>query len=304
MFENTHNNHFNWYYDNILKLLRKSKDEFFSVTYGQIKNSNFNFHDSCIDACRIIDCKYSNYYLCISGGVDSQFMAKCFLNVNPNQTALIFNYSFNEEEVDDSKKFCISNNIKYKIIDFDVLKFWDNDLENWAVKYQCSSPQLNVYSKIADLIDEPLIFGSGETVLRRDENSNNFYLKEKETVLSLYKYQTINKKPGCFGFFQYTPEQIFSYLFEKEIQYLIDFGKVKKILGTQKIKSNVYKKYYNDIFFRKKKTGFENKINTCDYHRNHLKQIIFDYGVNKYFVNDLKNDMLNKQTSLWEFVSE
>jgi len=103
--------------------------------------------------------------VCLSGGIDSQTVVDTFLYAGVTPEVVIFNFldDHNIHDVSHAIKFCESRNITPRLIDFDVIRFLNNQLYDFATKYKISSPQFAVHlylvGKLKDLGYTSVIFG-------------------------------------------------------------------------------------------------------------------------------------------------
>lgn len=94
--------------------------------------------------------------LCFSGGVDSQAMLLAWIEAKLSFDTYIlrFNNQLNIQDYDHAINFCTMNNMPYKVIDFDILKFLSRDNYNLGIKYKSGSPHFNVHYKLVELLRE------------------------------------------------------------------------------------------------------------------------------------------------------
>lgn len=133
--------------------------------------------------------------ICFSGGIDSQTVIDTFLiaGVTPNVVVFKFIDDFNEPDVSLAIKFCESRNIVPHIIEFDVIRFLNNRLLEFATKYKISSPQFAVHLYLSGELQKlgytSAIFG-GNNLFRLQDGS--WYIPEKEELDWCYYSEQIN----------------------------------------------------------------------------------------------------------------
>jgi len=158
------------------------------------------------------------YHLMLSGGMDSQIMLWCWLNSGASFHPVSFKYkgateyedTLNKHDLVELEQF--SNNhaihIDYKY--FDIINFLENDLERYAVKYQCTSPQICAHMCMSEQLTEGTVIFSGNfardfgytyTILglkRYADNSNRsiipFFLLEDSELAGLLSSTLISSK--------------------------------------------------------------------------------------------------------------
>ena len=132
----------------------------------------------------------NNPAICFSGGIDSQTVIDSFLYAGKTPEVVIFQFNddLNIQDVDHAKGFCQTRNIVPKIIDFDIIRFLNNTLYDFAVNNRISSPQfathLFLVGKLKELGYTSAIFG-GNNLCQYDENT--WYTPAKEET-DWYKY--------------------------------------------------------------------------------------------------------------------
>lgn len=152
------------------------------------------------------------YVLMMSGGIDSQSMLHIWLESGKKfQTkSYVYNHIYNYHDV--SNLLTISNNLKFKF-DFeniDAFNFFENELKEYGIKYNCTSPQICLYIKMAEQIKEGTAIFAGNFI-------NNNGVTINYPIFGLHRYQMINNANIVPFFLTYTPELAYS-LQEKFIE--------------------------------------------------------------------------------------
>lgn len=108
------------------------------------------------------------YTLMVSGGIDSQTMLWLWIQSKVPFNAVSFRYLnadktgyLNDHDLVELKQFSEIHNIDVTYKDFDVIHFLENDLQQVAEKYQCTSPQICTHMKMSENIKEGTIIFSG-----------------------------------------------------------------------------------------------------------------------------------------------
>lgn len=106
------------------------------------------------------------YYLCASGGVDSQSMIWCWLNSGVPFTVVSFQYIhdgvlYNEHDLEQLEQFSLKYDIPVEYKYFDPIHFVETDLYSYATKYQCTSPQICTHMKMSEEITDGTVIFSG-----------------------------------------------------------------------------------------------------------------------------------------------
>ncbi len=300
----TLNNHFKFGYDKKWFDFRSNSDQKWSVEYGQCSKPIESFYTECLNTARIIQEQAGqNMTVLFSGGVDSEVVLQSFVlaGVPVTATILRFKNDLNIHDISYAIVACEKWGVKYRIIDLDIIKFWEERLFDYAEPTYCISPQLLSTMWLADQVDEYPILGSGECLLVKDYNESykpgespylhtEWYLYEKEKIAAWFRHFIVKRRNACPGFFQYTPEIMLSYLLDPFVQSLTNSEIVGK-LSTESSKLAIYQQHFK-LVDRPKYSGFE-KIQTQD---SEFRKILVDRfpGTNEIFkssVTELKNKM-------------
>jgi hypothetical protein len=142
--------------------------------------------------------RIKNPLLYLSGGLDSEFVAKTMVNANVKFTPVIFRWLNDDNQIiniDDilyAIDFCNNHKLTPIIRDINVEKLWTNpEFELLAKETNIESPQLNTYVYITELMAEEFpeathLFG-GEIRFR-----NITYADKQQTLMLMAKEPTAN----------------------------------------------------------------------------------------------------------------
>jgi len=153
------------------------------------------------------------YTLMLSGGIDSQAMlwAWHMSGHKFNTLSARYNHNLNDYDLKNIEEFSSLYHIPITFINFDLFGFLDNEYDNWATEYHCSSPQICVHMKIASLVDSGTRIFSGNYIV-------NSMVPIDYTQLGIKRYSEISNTSIVPFFFLATPE--LAYSFEKIVQQL------------------------------------------------------------------------------------
>jgi hypothetical protein len=146
------------------------------------------------------------YNLLASGGIDSQAMLYAWKKSNHSFNVYSFRYNetYNIHDIQTLPLFCEQEHIPYTIIDFDYFKFLKEEYDSIAHKYQCSSPQISMYIRMASFFDEGTCVYSGNFL-------DQFGATLSYAVLGLHRFsKTPEGKNTIPYFFLHTPELAYS----------------------------------------------------------------------------------------------
>jgi hypothetical protein len=248
---------------------RDSPDDKWFVRYGTCERRPLSFHDECLAAARTIrDSTALPIDVFFSGGIDSEVAMRSFLEAGiPIRVfCLKFANGLNSHDVEWAEKVCRKLGVSLKLVDLDILKFWENDGWDYATRTQCVSPQLLSTMWLADQTDGFCVLGSGENfIVKRVPNDyvsgESPYLRsvwdlfEKEKIAAWYRHFIVRGRDAAPGFFQYTPELMLSWFLDELGCNLWNdriFGKRNSVSSKQ----NFYRRHF-EIEERPKYTGFE-----------------------------------------------
>jgi hypothetical protein len=205
----------------------------------------------------------SPYTLMLSGGIDSQAMLWAWHKSEKEFRVLSarYNQNMNSHDLKTLEEFSLLYQIPITFLDFDVLDFLEKDYDRWANTYNCSSPQICTYMKIASLVT------SGTRVFSGNYIDGNIALSY--TILGLKRYAEITSTPIVPFFFLSTPELAYSFT---------------DIICNQASHNNYYEDYRNRVKCYNeggypviaqdiKYTGFEKVKDYYDQHCKHLVSI-------------------------------
>lgn len=107
------------------------------------------------------------YYLMVSGGADSQSMLWAWHCANVPFHAVSFKFvndlgeCLNSKDLIQLEEFAAKNNIAVDYREFNIINFLENELEEFAIRYQCTSPQLTAHMKMSEELVGGTVIYSG-----------------------------------------------------------------------------------------------------------------------------------------------
>ena len=162
--------------------------------------------------------KYDNLYVGLSGGIDSEFAAKCLLDRGIKFTPVIVDYYSNASEVWWAHKWCYDNKIEPDIIYFDITNFL-NQCSKYSIELNTS-----FISGIDSILEKYISDRNGHMIGPCGEPfAREFCLDDKfqtvsSTVLDFSTYDFTleshipDKHP--YGFLTFTPEMLYNCVLE------------------------------------------------------------------------------------------
>jgi hypothetical protein len=311
MFEYTHNNHFKFGYNgNNFYQQRESHDEKFTAQFGPIDRNCRSWKEANELAAKMIyDHKVGDIYILLSGGMDSEICLKSFLNQNLKVKAITlrFNDVTQGNEIEHVERIKSKYQIDHEYCEVSLLKFLESQaFYAIADNIRCVSPIIVTHLWLSDQIKGTPVMAQGEAYLKKEINHgyipgtspylpSNWHLYESERLCSIYRHFMLQNRPAIPGFFQYLPEQFFSFLTNNKIlQQLISNKSIGK-LGTRSSKNAMSKQYYSDVPMRDKLHGWESIQETHDVLRMKLAaRFPFNDDYYKIEVNELIKNLSGK----------
>lgn len=184
----------------------------FSVSFNA-SPSTMTFNEAADYTANLIASKFDNLHLCLSGGLDSEFVAKVLLRNNISFTPVIVSADFVNAENWYAFKFCNDNNITPLVLDFtgpekhiDLAK----QLIVYARQHSLPFDRALLVNIVADLLPTASILtGYGDPV-HVSSNYNEPVGEMVELTDHDYFLDTVygNAHPGAF--FSYTPELFYA----------------------------------------------------------------------------------------------
>jgi hypothetical protein len=282
----TEKNHFRFGYDGHHAYHgRTSPEQKFSFEYGRSSQRLTSWREANRLAAKSIRKNFDGpLWILFSGGTDSECVARAFWEADvPFRLATLrMEDGLNAHDLEHAFAFAQEISHPLELFDLNMREFWQSDLlYRYADPIQCVSPILVAHLWLADQVDGIPIIGQGECYLKKDIPADYvpgespylpspWRLIESERLCSLYRHFILNNRPAVPGFFQYLPEQIFTFLNDNPI--LSDLVQNKTIgkLGTRTSKNQMVRHFYPEINERQKFTGFENISELHDKLRAHL----------------------------------
>jgi hypothetical protein len=267
MLELSHNNHFKFGYDGRWFVDRETPEQTWSVGYGRCERPVRDWRWECIETARIIRTKTDkDLWVMFSGGIDSEVVVQAFLfaGIKVNAAITSFRNNLNRQDVRFAVKFCETHGVPYKLLHIDIEEFFESGAAlKTAERTRCVHPVLLHTMWAMDQVDGYPILGSGECYLVKrkppadaPDAAPTWEMTEKERIASWYRHLMVQNRPGCAGFFQYTPEIMLSFLKDPLVEDLCR-NRIEGHNDTMKLKPIVYRKYFL-LEPRTKFTGFEN----------------------------------------------
>lgn len=271
------NNWYSWSYGDLGAFSRQSGDLKFQTSFGKFKGEVRSFKDELINAVKSsVDHATSKPVLLFSGGLDSELILRSFLEIKyvPEVAIFRFENDYNIYDVSHAITICSMFNIPYKIIDFNLEKFYENESERISDLAQIDRPRALPHCKFLEMIDGFPIMGASDLSPTRPFSDYSikadWMMRCWEFDIGWSKFLREINKPGIAEWYKWTPGLVISYMKLKWFDDLINdriYGKE----GSSSSKIIGYREAYPDLLTRKKQTGFERIDHLADLVEENLK---------------------------------
>jgi Queuosine biosynthesis protein QueC len=252
-------------FDGILNSPKTSRRSFLDLHFN-IPNDigPMSYHDALIKNASIMRDSFSEPFdVLLSGGIDSEVMIRTFKDLGITHNTFVFRYedNLNIRDVNSSIQICEALNIPYKIIDFNLSNFYEQDAKDMFEKTLV--PDVASLSRIKwlDYLDNIPVFGEGEPYWKRElrgdytKKSNwSLYLTERQFFISLTSHYHHREIIG--EWYLYTPYITMNYHSDPMIQNLLDDKTVGKE-STLSSRLPLHRTFWPDIKDKSKLTGYE-----------------------------------------------
>jgi hypothetical protein len=271
-FAMTHRNHFKFGYDNRWFEDRRSPEDKWAVAYGRCERPVKDWRAECIETAKVIRASTDlDLWVMFSGGIDSEVVLQSFLfaDIPVNAAITCFRNNLNRQDVRYAVKFCETHGVPYKLLHIDIEEFFESgDALRMADRTHCVHPVLLHTMWAMNQVNGYPILGSAECYLVKrsaDKDvlepavgsaADEWVMHEKERIASWYRHLLVERRPGCAGFFQYTPEIMLAFL-QDPIMVELCNGRLPDHTDTMKVKAHIYRRHFL-LERRVKYTGFEN----------------------------------------------
>lgn len=231
---NTYQNHLKFGYGPDMETVRTPT--FFNIHCGEAAKPG-SFFSECVRAASLIAEKagQKRILVAMSGGLDSEVVARSFLAAKVPFEAVIFRYEddSNLHDIQSAIDFCHANNVKTNFVEVRVIEFLNKlDYLGFTSEYFCNSPLFAVHLEGCRQVKNDFVVISGSApslrlpplIHRNFHSLHRFYIIQntiEQFMLSEYPTENTfcfehffvkNNCEGVSNFFLYTPELVLSSL--------------------------------------------------------------------------------------------
>lgn len=236
-----------------------------------------SYYEETAIACEMIwSQKIGKLQLCLSGGLDSEFVLAVLLKLGMEVEPVIMRTQYNDHETQYAFRFCSKNNIEPTVIDLNYDAFIDsNRYVDIAESMMCADWRIPCNMWLASQLDGTVITGNDPPHLKLNQNLKEklWYLDEEEIIHSQLNYWRMNGIHGTPFLLSYTPEQMLSFLLDPTMEKLANHEFEGK-LGSNSTKVHVFNNQSGfDLEQRIKQTGYEKVIESKIFEHPNIKYI-------------------------------
>jgi hypothetical protein len=268
-------NWYKWYYGNS-KPFARADGEQFRTTYGPIEGPIKPFKQALLDNARSTVEHYPNekFDLLFSGGIDSELMLRAYLEIGHPIRVNIFRYenNFNLYDVSYAVVVCEQLGVPYKIIDFNLQKFYENDAVRISEQAQSDRPRALVQLVFLEYLDGLPISGSSDCRWFRPHADYSvkaeWRVEDFEHDVAMDRFAASQDRSAIMQWFKWSPQMVISWFKLDWFKRLVN-DEIPGKLGVVSTKIDGYREAYPALLMRAKKTGFESI--------DHLVQPVEDY---------------------------
>lgn len=232
--------------------------------YGKFEGAIPSFEEALLlNAKSTID-HYPNeqFDLLYSGGIDSELVLRTYKALGHPVRVNIFRYEndYNIYDVSHAVVTCEALNVPYKIIDFNLKSFYENDVMTVSEQAQSDRPRALVQLKFLDLVDGLPISASSDIRFYRPHDDYRvraeWRLQDFEHDIAMDRYAQYHGRKAIMQWFKWTPQIVLGWTNMRWFNRLV-YDRIPGKLGVTSTKIQGYQEVYSDMLPRTKQTGFE-----------------------------------------------
>jgi hypothetical protein len=261
----TENNWYSWQYGDGPLNGRYLPNKPFKTNYGRCADAIGTYKEELLKVARSTIDTFPNEKLILlfSGGSDSEVVLRSYLALGYPISVIIYRYEndFNLYDVSYAVTICNMLSVDYKIIDFNLINFYENDAERYAELSEIDRPAALPYLNFLEITDGIPVLGQGDPWWFRNQGINystkgSWSYGDMEVFTGTSKFLLTINKPGIPTWFKWRPGLVWAYTNLEWFKVLTNDGIIGKS-GVSSTKLRGYKEVFPDMIHRVKATGFE-----------------------------------------------
>jgi len=245
--------------------------------------------------------------VCLSGGIDSEVIVRTFKTLGINFNTFIFRLedNLNIKDVTDAIDICTELKLDYKIIDFNLRSFFENDALAMFNQHPYAVVERLPRLKWIDYLDNIPVFGDGEPYWRRQKENDfstksewKFVFAEESQYANSFYARDIGRKV-ISEWYEYTPEIIMSYYNEPVIKQLLN-DEIPGKISCYSSRAELHRTIWSEIKYKQKLVGYEGSLAPSTdampeymtkFHNTYIKR--YEYSKIWYSIKELENLLLD-----------
>lgn len=259
-----HNSWMSYSFNDIEYKRKGSKTDKFSLNFKVKSDKLLTYKNALLNNGKVLRDSFSEPFdVCLSGGTDSEIVVRVFKELGITHNTYIFKCenNYNIRDVNNATELCEELNIPYKIVDFNLQHFYENDAESLLKKTWIPAAGRLPRLKFIEYLDNIPVFCDGEPYWRRvlqDDYSNKsdwlFYLTEDAYSVSIYS-RVINRVV-IGDWYEFTPDILLSFVNLSYVEKLFNDEIVGKT-STISSKAIIHKEFFPTMRYKQKLIGYE-----------------------------------------------
>jgi hypothetical protein len=260
----TLNGWLSWSYNDVPYSTRTDKNDVYKFHINVDIPQAKSYYEEIYDNSRAMRDYFTDEFdVLLSGGIDSEVIVRTFKDLGIKHNTFIFRYedSYNYREVASATDICQCLNIPYKIIDFNLKKFFENEAYDLFKYSGCIRAGRLPHLKFFDYLDGIPVMGEGEGYWWRDKGTDyttkgvwTFPMNESNHNGSMYLHK-LGRENLC-DWYEFTPTFIKSFSELPIVRQLINDEHVGK-QSTWSSRLAIHRVLWPDIKDKGKLIGYE-----------------------------------------------
>lgn len=255
-----------WSFNDVPYGLRTSKNDIykFNINTSHLLGPAKSYKEELYNNARLMrDYHVGTFDVLLSGGIDSEIVVRTFKDLMIPHNTYIFKYenNINHKDVSSAIEIATCLNIPYKIIDFNLEKFFETEAYDTFKKSGCIRAGRLPHLKFFDYLDNIPVMGDAEPywlrVLEKDYTKKSdwiFPMNESNHNASMYLY-SIGRANVC-DWYEFNPNLVKAFNNLPLIQNLIN-DKMPGKLSCWTSRIPIHSEIWPDIKHKHKLTGYE-----------------------------------------------
>ena len=260
------NNWMSYSFDKIEYGKKLTKESIFSINFNnKIKKESIpSYKDALYNNAKIMRDSFSEPFdVLLSGGIDSEVVVRTFKDLGIKHNTFIFRLEndYNIRDINDAVAICQQINIPYKIIDFNLQHFFEQDALYYFNKSFVPRAGRLPRLKWIEYLDNIPVFCDGEPYWKRPlgedyAHKSEWQLQLEEGAYSSSIYGQNIDRIVIGDWYEYTPEIILSHMQHSTTQKLLK-DQLPGKLSSWSSRYTMHQEIWPEIEIRKKLVGYE-----------------------------------------------